>query len=107
MPHPVRGGIYPHRGIRRGHFLVISQDALNRAGTTVVVEVAHEAPTSELRALLAVQLTDADPLPESWVLCWRINYVLADRLDVDAGTSQVSTLTMERVVNAVRAAVEP
>lgn len=54
-----------------------------------------------------MQLTDADPLPESWVLCWRMSYVLADRLDVDASPGQVSTPTMELVVGAVRAAIEP
>lgn len=107
MPTPVRGGIYPYQGIRRGQFLVVSVDALNRAGTSVVVEVSDGTPSSDLRGLLAVQLTDADPLPGRWVLCWHLNYLSAGRLEADASPGQVSPQTLERVVSAIRAVVEP
>lgn len=107
MVVPVRGGIYPYHGIRRGQFLVVSLDALNRGGTTVVVEVAGDEPGSDVRSLLAVQLGEADPLPGSWVLCWHLNYLRADRLDVAASPGQVTGPTLDRVVGAIHAVTEP
>jgi mRNA-degrading endonuclease toxin of MazEF toxin-antitoxin module len=107
MPTPTRGGIYPYHGIRRGLFLVVSLDALNRAGTAIVVELADEAPTTDMRALLAVQLTDADAMPGSWVLCWHVNYLRVDRLAIAESPGQVSPETMDRVVGAIRAIIEP
>lgn len=107
MRVPARGGIYRYQGIRRGYFLVVSIDALNRAGTTIVLEVTDQAPDIDLRALLAVQLTDADPTPGSWVLCWRVNYLAASRLELDHTLGQVSAETMERVVRALHAVTEP
>lgn len=104
---PVRGGIYPYQGIRRGHFLVLSLNALNRAGTTVVVEVTSDEPASDLRSLLAVRLSDDDPMPGSWALCWHLNYLRADRLEVEASAGQVTAATLDRVVGAVHAVIEP
>lgn len=103
---PVRGGIYTYSGIRRSEFLVLSVDALNMAGTVIVVELADEAP-ADARGLLAVQLTDADPQPGRWVLGWRINYARADRFDVSGGHGVVSNDTLARVLRAVRSAIEP
>lgn len=108
MPHPRRGGIYPYNSIRRGHFLVVSLDLLNRvAGLAVVVEVVSEPPPEDPRALLAVQLTATDPMPGSWALCWRLNYTRTDRLDVDNRPGQVGAETMDRVTAGIRAVVEP
>jgi hypothetical protein len=108
MTAPVRGGIYPYRGsLRRTTTLVLSVDTLNRLGTAVVVEVVNDDPPDDLKSLLAVQLTADDPAAGSWALCWRLNYVRADRLEVAGGAGLVSGETMERVVNAVRAVIEP
>jgi mRNA-degrading endonuclease toxin of MazEF toxin-antitoxin module len=103
---PTRGGVYPYHGIRRGHFLVVSLDALNRAGTAIVAEISGDVPTTDTRALLAIRLADADPLPGSWVLCWHLNYLRTDRLNSAKSPGQVSPETMERVVGAIRAIVE-
>lgn len=108
MTPPVRGGVYPYLGgLRRSRHLVVSIDALNRSGTAVVVEVVDEPPPEDLRSLLAVQLGPTDPSPGAWVLCWRVNFVNAERLDVGAGSAQVSAQTMDRVVRGVRAVIEP
>lgn len=103
---PVRGGVYTYHGIRRSEFVVLSINALNAAGTVVVAEITPEAP-EDLRGLLAVQLTDADPLPGQWVLCWRINYASAGRFDLAGCHGKVSAGTMAKVVSAVRSAIEP
>ncbi|MGX6607474.1 hypothetical protein ACWKSP_35915 [Micromonosporaceae bacterium Da 78-11] len=103
---PVHGGIYPYQGIRRADFLVVSVNALNSAGTVILVEIADDAPT-DLRGLLAVQLGEQDPLPGKWVLAWRINYANAGRLDVGAGHGTLSAETMIKVRAAVRSAIEP
>ena len=105
---PVRGGIYPYQGgLRRSDFVVVSIDALNTAGTVIVVEVTDQAPPEDVRGLIAVQLTDDDPLPGRWVLCWRINYATATRFDVAAGYGTLTAPTMTRVIGAVRSAIEP
>lgn len=108
MTVPVRGGIYPYRGsLRRTTTLILSVDTLNRLGTAVVVEVVDDDPPDDLKSLLAVQLAPDDPAAGSWALCWRLNYVRADRLDVANGAGPVSAATMDRVVRAVRAVIEP
>jgi mRNA-degrading endonuclease toxin of MazEF toxin-antitoxin module len=108
MPAPVRGGVYQYRGdLRRTRQLVISLDTLNRLGTVVVVEVVDDNPPEDLKSLLAVQLGPGDPAPGGWVLCWRLNYVRADRLEVETVEGRVGDETMERVVGAIRAVIEP
>ena len=105
--HPVRGGIYPYTGtLRRTDFLVVSIDALNSAGTVIVLEVAEDV-LGDVRGLLATQLGDRDPLPGRWVLGWRVNYARADRFDVGARHGVVSPDTMAKVLSTVRAAIEP
>ena len=105
---PVRRGVYSYQGaIRRSEFLVVSIDSLNTAGTVIVLEVSPEEPPEDLRGLLAVQLTDADPLPGHWVLCWRINYAAAARFDVAGTHGTVTEQTMTKVLAAVRSAIEP
>jgi hypothetical protein len=86
---------------------VVSLDTLNRLGTVVVVEVVDDNPPEDLKSLLAVQLAPDDPSPGAWVLCWRLNYVRADRLEVGTADGQVGDGTMERVVGAIRATIEP
>ncbi len=103
---PVRGGVYPYLGVRRGVFVVISADYLNTAGTVIVAEVTDHAP-DDVRGLLAVQLGADDPLVGNWVLCWRINYANADRFDVAGCYGQLSDATMRSVVAGVRNAIEP
>jgi hypothetical protein len=103
---PVRGGICTYTGIRRSEFVVISVPTLNAAGTVIVVELADDAPT-DARGLLAVQLTDADPLPGRWALAWRINYARADRFDVVGSHGILSENTLALIMRAVRAAIEP
>lgn len=103
---PVRGGVYTYHGIRRSEFLVISVDALNAAGTVIVLEITDRAP-DDARGLLAVQLGSADPLPEQWVLCWRVNYASAGRFDVAGCHGIASAETMTRVLGSLRAAIEP
>jgi hypothetical protein len=103
---PVRGGIYPYTGIRRGDFLVVSIDSLNRAGTVIVAELAEDAPR-DVRALLAVQLAPDDPLAGRWILCWRINYAAAGRFDIANAYGVVGDATLAAVVAGVRAAIEP
>jgi hypothetical protein len=105
--HPVRGGIYPYTGaLRRSDFLVVSIDALNSAGTVIVLEVADDV-LGDVRGLLATQLGEDDPLPGRWVLGWRVNYARADRFDVAGGHGVVSAETMAKVLGSVRAAIEP
>jgi len=104
---PVRGGVYPYAGIRRHDFLVISVDSLNAGGTVQVAEISEQTPPVDLRALLAVQLGADDPLSGSWVLCWRLNYASAGRFDVAGGHGRVSAQTLDKVINAIRAAIEP
>ena len=105
--HPVRGGIYPYTGnLRRSDFLIVSIDALNSAGTVIVLEVAEDV-LGDVRGLLATQLAEHDPLPGRWVLGWRVNYAQADRFDVAAGHGVVSADTMAKVLSTVRAAIEP
>ena len=105
---PTRGGIYPYQGgLRRTDFLVVSIDSLNNAGTVIVVEVADQAPPEDVRGLIAVQLTDDDPLPGRWVLCWRINYATAARFDVAGTHGTVTGQTMTKVLAAMRSAIEP
>jgi hypothetical protein len=105
--HPVRGGIYPYTGnLRRSDFLVVSVDALNDAGTVIVLEVADEV-LGDVRGLLATQLADDDPQTGRWVLGWRINYARADRFDVAGGHGVVSAETMAKVLGSVKAAIEP
>jgi len=103
---PVRGGVYTYLGIRRSEFIVVSVDALNAAGTVIVLEVTDRVP-EDVRGLLAVELTAADPLPGRWVLCWRINYAAAERFDV-AGCHGIATEeTMTKILSSVRSAIEP
>lgn len=103
---PEQGGIYPYSGIaRRTDHLVVSVDSLNRAGTVIVVDVAEEAP-ADVRGLLAVQLTNDDPLPGRWVLCWHINYAAASRFDVRGGYGIVTDETLDAVLAGIRAAME-
>jgi hypothetical protein len=104
--HPVRGGVYPYRGIRRNDFLVVSIDALNAAGTVLVAEVAEDAP-EDVRGLLAVQLGADDPLSARWVLCWRLNYANAERFDVSGCHGHASPATLAAVVAGVRSVIEP
>ena len=105
--HPVRGGIYPYTGaLRRTDFLVVSVDALNDAGTVIVLEVADDV-LGDVRGLLATQLGADDPLPGRWVLGWRINYARADRFDVAGRHGIVSADTMAKVLSSVKAAIEP
>jgi len=101
----VRGGIYTYSGIRRSEFVVISLDALNRAGTVIVCEVSDEAP-ADVRGLLAVQLADGDPLSGQWVLCWRVNYAAASRFEAP-GHGAVSDETLRKIVAGVRSAIDP
>ena len=103
---PLRGGVYTYHGIRRSEFLVISVDALNSAGTVIVLEITDRAP-EDVRGLLGVQLSDTDPLPGRWVLCWRVNYASAARFDVAGCHGVASAETMTRVLGALRSAIEP
>lgn len=103
---PVRGGVYPYQGTRRGTFAVLSVDPLNVSGTVIVVEVVDDVPDDVL-GLLAVQMSADDPQPGSWMLCWRINYAAAERLEVAAGHGELSAPTLATVVAAVRNALEP
>lgn len=105
---PVRGGVYTYQGaLRRSEFLVVSIDSLNGAGTVIVAEVTDQEPPEDVRGLLAVQLTDQDPLPGRWVLCWRINYAAAARFDVAGSHGTATAQTMTNVLGAVRSAIEP
>jgi hypothetical protein len=104
--HPVRGGVYTYLGIRRSEFVVISVDALNNAGTVIVLEVTDRVP-DDVRGLLAVQLGAADPLPGRWVLCWRVNYASAERFDVAGGHGVATAETMTKILASVRSAIEP
>lgn len=101
----VRGGVYPYQSIRRGHVLVVSADSLNRVGTVIVVEVVEEPPPEDLRTLVTVQLGQDDPMPGAWVLCWRLGYARAERLDAAASAGQAGPETMERVVAAINALI--
>jgi hypothetical protein len=103
MADVTRGGLYPYQGIRRGTVLVVSIDHLNRIGTVVVVEVVAEPPPEDLRMLVTVQLGPDAPAPGSWVLCWRLSYANASRLDVEASPGRVAPETMERVVAGITA----
>lgn len=85
-------------------FMVISVDALNRAGTVVVVEI-DDSDYSGVRRMLAVPLGDTDPLAGRHVLAWRLNWLRADRLGEYIG--QAHPDTVERVVAAAKAAIEP
>lgn len=105
MPEVVRGGVYPYQSIRRGHVIVVSADSLNRVGTVVVVEVVTEPPPEDLRMLLTVQLGPDDPMPGAWVLCWRIGYARAERLDTEASPGRATPQTMERIVAAINALI--
>lgn len=105
MPEVTRGAIYPYQGIRRGMVLVCSIDHLNRIGTVVVVEVVEEPPPEDLRMMVTVQLGQDDPIPGAWVLCWRLSYAHAGRLDTTASPGQVTPETMERVVAGITALI--
>ncbi|MGH3740485.1 MAG: type II toxin-antitoxin system PemK/MazF family toxin [Micromonosporaceae bacterium] len=102
---PIRGGVYSYLGVRRGEFVVVSLDALNRAGTVIVCEISEQAP-DDVRRLLAVQLEERDPLAGNWVLCWRLNYAAAARFDVP-GHGVVSDETMRRIVSSVQSVIDP
>jgi len=105
---PIRGGVYTYQGsLRRSEFLVVSIDSLNAAGTVIVAEVTEQEPPEDLRGLLAVQLTDADPLSGRWVLCWRVNYAAVTRFDVAGCHGTVTQPTMTKVIAALRSAIEP
>jgi mRNA-degrading endonuclease toxin of MazEF toxin-antitoxin module len=107
VPQVVRGGVYPYHSIRRGHVLVVSVDNLNRIGTVVAVEVVREPPPEDLRMLVTVQFGAGDPMTGASVLCWRLSYARADRLDLGASPGRATPETMERVVGAIRALIEP
>ena len=107
MPRVVRGGIYEYQSIRRVQVLVISVDMLNEIGTlVVVVEITDKEPPNDPRVLVAVPLGPQDPVAGT-VLCWRLSYANADRLDATSSLGQVSSATLDRVVSGVRALIEP
>jgi mRNA-degrading endonuclease toxin of MazEF toxin-antitoxin module len=106
MPRVVRGGIYEYQSIRRVQVLVISVNMLNEIGTLVVVEITDKEPQDDPRVLVAVPLGPQDPVAGT-VLCWRLSYANADRLDATSSLGQVSSATLDRVVSGVRALIEP
>lgn len=106
MPQVVRGGIYQYQSIRRVQVLVVSVDMLNDLGTAVVVEITEAAPPDDPRVLVTVPLGPADPVAGT-VLCWRLSYANADRLDDASSPGRVSAATLERVVAGVGALIEP
>lgn len=85
-------------------FLVISIEHLNTAGTCIVVEVGHDE-FGGVRTMLAVPLADHDPLSGQFVLCWRLNWMRAERLGELIG--EVRADTLDRVLSTVKAAIEP
>lgn len=98
-----RGGIYRQPATGR-RFLVVSVDALNAAGTAIVVEVAPESATGA-RGMLTVAIGEDQHAAGGWAFAWRINYVRVDRLgDFDR---DVPPDTLARVITAITAAIEP
>lgn len=96
-----RGTVVGHP-VRDRRFVVVSCEALTDAGTVIVSEVADAVP-SGARGMLAVPLTDADPV-QGAVLVWRINYMAADRLGEVLG--DLTGATVERLDMALRAALD-
>lgn len=96
-----RGEVISH-AVRDRRFVVVSCNALNNVGTVIAAEIADSVPAGT-QGMLAVLLTDADPVPGA-VLAWRVNYVSAQRLGESLG--ELSPDTLERVDMAVRAALE-
>jgi mRNA-degrading endonuclease toxin of MazEF toxin-antitoxin module len=95
----VRRGTVVGHALRDRRFVVVSCQAITDTGTAVVVEIADTVPAGA-RGMLAVPLTEEDPVPGA-VLVWRINYVSADRLGAELG--QLSESTVERLDMALRA----
>ena len=98
----MRGGVYRHTKFGR-HFLVVSTAALNTNGAAIVVEVDDEAP-SDVRGMFVVRFGADDPLPGAVVLCWRLNWMAAERLGDHRG--DVDEATMEAVEMAVRSTMD-
>jgi mRNA-degrading endonuclease toxin of MazEF toxin-antitoxin module len=88
--------------LRDRRFVVVSCQAITDTGTVVVAEIADAVP-SGARGMLAVPLTDADPVSGA-VLSWRINYMAADRLGGQLG--ELSAETVERLDMALRATLD-
>jgi mRNA-degrading endonuclease toxin of MazEF toxin-antitoxin module len=98
----VRRGTVVGHALRDRRFVVVSCQALTETGTAVVAEIADAAPRGS-RGLLAIPLTEADPVPGA-VLVWRINYLSAERLGAELG--QLTNATLERLDIALRAALD-
>ncbi|MGH3545951.1 MAG: type II toxin-antitoxin system PemK/MazF family toxin [Mycobacteriales bacterium] len=96
-----RGEVVSHP-VRDRRFVIVSCNALNNVGTVVVAEVSDTVPEGT-RGMLAVPLTESDPVSGA-VLAWRINYLAVQRLGDSLG--QLSSQTLERVDVAIRAALE-
>ena len=98
----MRGGIYQHANFGR-HFLVVSTAALNTNGAAIVVEVDNQVPDG-VRGMFVVRLGADDPIPGAVALCWRLNWLAAERLGDHQG--DVDDTTMEAVEMAVRSAMD-
>jgi mRNA-degrading endonuclease toxin of MazEF toxin-antitoxin module len=96
-----RGDIYTHATFPR-QFVVVSTDRLTHAGTAIVAEIHPDVPTGT-RGMLAVPLTEQDPLRGA-VLAWRVNYLAADRLGEHLG--RLSAETIEVMDMALRTAMD-
>jgi mRNA-degrading endonuclease toxin of MazEF toxin-antitoxin module len=96
-----RGEVYRYPKFDR-YFLVVSTRHLTDAGTVIVVEVAEQAPEGT-RGMLTVSLEE-DDLPMS-VLCWRVNYMQAERLDPER-VHTLSDRAMGHVEMALRTAMD-
>ena len=96
-----RGEVYPYPKFDR-YFLIVSTQHLTDAGTVIVVEVAEQAPEGT-RGMLTVSLED-DGVPMS-VLCWRVNYMQAERLGPERAHT-LSERAMAHVEMALRTAMD-
>lgn len=96
-----RGTVVGH-ALRDRRFVVVSCQAITDTGTVVVLEIADDVPAGA-RGLLAVPLTEDDPVPGA-VLVWRVNYMSTDRLGSALG--QLTDATVERLDMALRAALD-